>query len=86
MTSTNPKRLDVLVVDDHEVVRWGLRVLLDRQPWVGHCHVAATSEEALAQTRAYSPDVALVDLFVGAESGASSASRCARSRRRHGCC
>jgi DNA-binding NarL/FixJ family response regulator len=64
------KRLDVLVVDDHEVVRWGLRVLLDRQRWVGRCLVAATSGEALEKARDYSPDVALVDLFVGAESGA----------------
>lgn len=63
-------RLDVLVIDDHEVVRWGLRVLLDRQPWVGRCLVAATAGEAIEQARRYTPGVALVDLFVGAESGA----------------
>lgn len=63
-------RLDVLVVDDHEVVRWGLRLLLDRQSWVGRCVVAATSDEAIEQASAHAPDVALVDLFVGAESGA----------------
>jgi len=64
------QRLDVLVVDDHEVVRWGLRVLLDRQPWVGRCLAAGSAEEALAQAREHQPRVALVDLFVGAESGA----------------
>jgi DNA-binding NarL/FixJ family response regulator len=64
------RRVDVLVVDDHEVVRWGLQVLLERQRWVGRCMVAATAGEALEQARAHSPDVALVDLFVGAESGA----------------
>jgi DNA-binding NarL/FixJ family response regulator len=63
-------RLDVLVVDDHEVVRWGLQVLLDRQRWVGRCLMASTADEALEQARAHEPDVALVDLFVGAESGA----------------
>jgi DNA-binding NarL/FixJ family response regulator len=62
--------LDVLVVDDHEVVRWGLQVLLDRQRWVGRCLTASTADEALAQARAHAPAVALVDLFVGAESGA----------------
>ncbi|HEU0019463.1 MAG TPA: response regulator transcription factor [Thermoleophilaceae bacterium] len=63
-------RLDVLVVDDHEVVRWGLQVLLDRQPWVGRCLTAATAEQALEQARVRQPEVALVDLFVGADSGA----------------
>ncbi|MDP9134282.1 MAG: response regulator transcription factor [Actinomycetota bacterium] len=72
MQSHRPQaqRLDVLVVDDHEVVRWGLQVLLDRQPWVGRCLIAATSDRALEQAREHPPDVALVDLFVGAESGA----------------
>ncbi len=64
------RRIDVLVVDDHEVVRWGLRVLLDRQPWVARCLTAANAEEALAQAREHEPQVALVDLFVGSESGA----------------
>jgi DNA-binding NarL/FixJ family response regulator len=64
------KRLDVLVVDDHEVVRWGLTLLLDRQRWVGRCLVASTADEAIALAREHQPDVALVDLFVGAESGA----------------
>jgi DNA-binding NarL/FixJ family response regulator len=62
--------LDVLVVDDHEVVRWGLQILLDRQRWVGQCLMAATADEALEQARVHEPDVALVDLFVGTESGA----------------
>jgi DNA-binding NarL/FixJ family response regulator len=62
--------LDVLVVDDHEVVRWGLRVLLGRQRWVGRCLFAANAGEAIAIARSTRPQVALVDLFVGAESGA----------------
>ena len=28
------RRLRVLVVDDHDVVHWGFRVLLGEQPWV----------------------------------------------------
>lgn len=60
----------MLVVDDHEVVRWGLRLLLERQRWVARCLVADNSEEALELAREHRPDVALVDLFVGAESGA----------------
>ncbi len=64
------RRLRILVVDDHEVVHWGFRVLLAEQPWVERCLAARTSEEALVVTRKLRPDVALVDLFLGGESGA----------------
>jgi DNA-binding NarL/FixJ family response regulator len=64
------RRLSVLVVDDHEVVHWGLRLMLGDQPWVERCLAAHDGEEALAHARRYEPHVALVDLFVGEESGA----------------
>ncbi len=60
----------VLVVDDHDVVHWGFRVLLGQQPWVERCLAARTGEEALALVRRYEPHVALVDLFLAGESGA----------------
>jgi DNA-binding NarL/FixJ family response regulator len=58
------------VVDDHDVVQWGFRVLLGQQPWVERCLAAKTGAEALELTRRYEPHVALVDLFLAAESGA----------------
>jgi DNA-binding NarL/FixJ family response regulator len=64
------RRLRVLVVDDHDVVHWGFRVLLTEQPWVERCMAARTSDEALALTRSFEPHVALVDLFLARESGA----------------
>ena len=60
----------MLVVDDHEVVHWGLRLMLGEQPWVERCLSARNTQEALALARRYDPHVALVDLFVGQESGA----------------
>jgi two-component system response regulator DesR len=60
----------VLVVDDHDVVHWGFRVLLAGQPWVEKCSSARTAAEALALARRLEPDVALVDLFLAGESGA----------------
>jgi DNA-binding NarL/FixJ family response regulator len=60
----------VLVVDDHDVVHWGFRVLLGSQPWVERCLAARTGAEALELTRRYEPHVALVDLFLAGESGA----------------
>jgi two-component system response regulator DesR len=60
----------VLVVDDHDVVQWGFRLLLGEQPWVERCLAARTGAEALALTRSFTPHVALVDLFLAQESGA----------------
>ncbi len=69
-TASTPRPMRVLVVDDHEVVQWGFRVLLGEQPWVERCLAARTGEEALELARRYEPDVALVDLFLAGESGA----------------
>ena len=70
-TGVSPERnLKVLVVDDHDVVHWGFRLLLTEQPWVERCLTASSVEEALEMTRRYEPHVALVDLFLGEESGA----------------
>jgi DNA-binding NarL/FixJ family response regulator len=63
-------RLRVLVVDDHDVVHWGLRALLGAQPWVERCLAAHDGAEALSLARRYKPHVALIDLFMGSESGA----------------
>jgi two-component system response regulator DesR len=63
------RALRVLVVDDHDVVHWGFRVMLSELPWVERCLSARNGEEAIALARRHEPDVALVDLFVGEESG-----------------
>lgn len=62
--------LRVLVVDDHDVVHWGFRLLLDRQSWVERCEGAADLAEAVRFADNLHPDVALIDLMLGAESGA----------------
>ena len=61
--------LRVLVVDDHDVVHWGFRVMLSELPWVERCLSARNGTDAVALARRHAPDVALVDLFVGEESG-----------------
>jgi two-component system response regulator DesR len=70
VTATTERKLRVLVVDDHDVVHWGFRVLLGEQPWVQRCLSARSGEEALALLPRLRPDVALVDLFLAGESGA----------------
>lgn len=63
-------QIRVLVVDDHDVVQWGFRLLLERQPWVKRCLAARDADEALRLAYEVKPQVALVDLFLGRQSGA----------------
>jgi DNA-binding NarL/FixJ family response regulator len=65
------QRLRVLVVDDHDVVHWGFRLMLTEQPWVERCLTASDGREAVELVRRYRPHVAVVDLFIGEESGAA---------------
>lgn len=62
--------LQVLVVDDHDVVQWGFRLLLERQSWVERCLAASSGAEAVQVCRKVQPEVALVDMLLGSESGA----------------
>jgi two-component system response regulator DesR len=66
----SPDRLTVLVVDDHDVVHWGFRLMLTQQAWVERCVSAHSGEKAVEMAVRYRPHVALVDLFLGEESGA----------------
>jgi two-component system response regulator DesR len=70
MGAAEDRVVDVLVVDDHDVVHWGFKLLLSKQPWVASCATAASAAEALERIASNPPDVALIDLFLGAESGA----------------
>ena len=65
----------MLVVDDHDIVHWGMRLVLVQQDWVERCVPATTGDEAEDRARRYQPNVALVDLFVGDESGTDIARR-----------
>jgi two-component system response regulator DesR len=64
------QKLRVLVVDDHDVVQWGFRLLLERQGWVERCLAASSGPEAVEICRKLRPEVALVDMLLGGESGA----------------
>jgi DNA-binding NarL/FixJ family response regulator len=59
----------ILIVDDHDVVHWGFRLMLSDLPWIERSLSARNRAEAVELGRRFTPAVALVDLFVGEESG-----------------
>ena len=59
----------VVIVDDHPVVRVGLRQLIDSQEDLRTCGEAATAEEALAIISDSQPDLIIVDLSLPDKSG-----------------
>jgi DNA-binding NarL/FixJ family response regulator len=77
-------RLRVLVADEQEIVHWGFRSLLTAQDWVERYIAAQTGEEAIELVRAHEPHVALIDVMVGDDSGATLCQRvrevCPRTR------
>ncbi len=54
----------LLIVDDHELVRHGVRTFLAKHPDIAVLADAASGEEALALVAELAPDVALVDLVM----------------------
>jgi DNA-binding NarL/FixJ family response regulator len=52
----------VFLLDDHEIVRRGLRELLDAEPDIEVCGEAATAAEALERIPSLRPDVAVLDV------------------------
>lgn len=52
----------VMVVDDHDIVREGIRSSLSRDPRIEIVGEAATGKDALRRVRQCLPDVALIDL------------------------
>ena len=79
MPGTRPQRdaggphasraLRIAIVDDHPVVRQGLRAVINNTPGMTVCSESDTAEGGLASIRRDRPDVAIVDLTLGLDSG-----------------
>lgn len=63
------KIVQLLIADDHSVVRAGLRALLERQGNFRIVAEAATGEEAIAKAQEFQPDVAVLDIRMPGLSG-----------------
>jgi NarL family two-component system response regulator LiaR len=59
-----PERTTVLIVDDHKVVRQGVRAFMDTQPDLTVVGEAGSGEEAIRLAAEHAPDVVIVDLVM----------------------
>ncbi|MBA3073908.1 MAG: response regulator transcription factor [Anaerolineae bacterium] len=59
----------IILVDDHEVVRLGLKSLLERHPQFEVISEAGSAKEALEQVERLLPDVVLMDIRLPGTSG-----------------
>jgi DNA-binding NarL/FixJ family response regulator len=63
------KVIQILIADDHSVVRAGLRMLLERQGNFRVVAEASTGEEAITKAQEFQPDVAVLDIRMPGLSG-----------------
>lgn len=61
--------LRILLVDDHEVVRLGLKSLLDRRPGFQVVAEAGSAEDAVKLSLQHEPDIVLLDIRLPGKSG-----------------
>lgn len=61
--------ITVLLVDDHQIVRTGLRVIIQQGGGIEVVAEASSCAEALEAARRVMPDVVLLDLDLGSENG-----------------
>lgn len=71
MSATISEPIRVLIVDDHAIVRAGLRMLIDQHPAMKVIGVAGNRSEALALATKEQPNVILLDILLGDEDGLS---------------
>jgi DNA-binding NarL/FixJ family response regulator len=69
------KTVRVLIADDHDLMRRGVRALLESRPEWQICAEAHTGSEALAKAEELQPDVAIVDITMPELNGVDAARR-----------
>src|SRR5438094_9374419 len=72
MSMPPPQSIRVLIVDDHGIMRAGLRMLLESHPGIAVAGEASTCADALALATDTQPDVIVLDLDLGGENAVDS--------------
>ena len=67
----NPKRIRILLVDDHTVVRAGYRRFLEQEPDCQVIAEASSGEEAYLLLQTVEPDIVILDLSMPGQGGLS---------------
>ncbi len=67
--ATGPRKISVLLADDHAVLRAGLRALLEKEPGFVVVGEAGTGSEAVTLARTARPNVVLMDLAMPGTGG-----------------
>lgn len=73
LKATRPKTIRVVIVDDHEVVRIGLRAVLTLTPGIKVVGQTASMREAMSLCKRLQPDLALLDIRLPDGSGIDAA-------------
>src|SRR6476660_4459323 len=73
-------RIRVVLADDHDVVRLGLRTLLGGAPDVEVVGEASDGAEAIARVEALAPDVVVMDLTMAGMDGVAATRELTRRR------
>src|SRR5512143_2612346 len=71
-------RTRIVLVDDHEVVRLGLRTLLNDEPDMQVVGEAGTAADAVIAVERLKPDIVLLDVRIPGEGGIEAARQIAR--------
>ncbi len=73
------RQVRILIADDHEVMRMGIRNLLESQPNWTVCAEARDGREAVAKALQFHPDIVIMDLTMPSMNGLEAANDIARS-------
>jgi two-component system, NarL family, response regulator LiaR len=71
----NEKIINIMIVDDHPLVRYGIKTLLEGYDELNLIAEAENGKEALELCEKYSPDIVLMDMVMPVLDGAETTSR-----------
>jgi two-component system, NarL family, response regulator DevR len=83
VTAQNAPPIDIVLIDDHAIVRHGLRAILERESDLRVVGEAATTETAMAVVSAVRPQIVLLDLKLSAGSDTEGLELCAALTANH---
>ena len=69
MSAPSSQSIELLVLDDHDIVRRGVALLVQQLDWVGRCRGAGNIDEAVRLMEECPADAAVVDLSLKGQSG-----------------